>query len=301
MKNVLFALAAPVGLAALLSSCSVRVNLSDDLSKSVVTVSMRTFSVSESDIPVSTKATDVSLPDRLVFKAIDSSGKSVYECQQVAGQDDYGSVSFELSPGSYSFVAVAHGVSSQSVGSDVAASIQSASRVVMPEDVVFDTFCGTKSVTVLPATDFVADMNLPRVNSRFFIEVTDALPVGIARFEIRVNAGGAEAQGNAGINPENGFAIDDRCYVRSYDVSGYVGKTNRKFGANLFLTGTTQSVDVVATAYDSDGGVIASHELNDITLRQNRMTTAQGKFFQSSGAGSFTFNTLWETESTVTY
>lgn len=144
MKNLSNSvLAALVGLAAVLTSCSVKEELliNPVSSKSKVCIDVQTFNLEQSAI--ATKANSASLPHRLVFKALDSGGKTAWESVQASSDPEFGTVNFELAPGDYTFVAVAHDLSVTS-HDDVAATIVSASQVVFPEPDVHDSFCASK-------------------------------------------------------------------------------------------------------------------------------------------------------------
>ncbi len=294
-------LAALVGLAAVLTSCSVKEEINNSSMKqtSKVCVNVRTFDLEQSDIP--TRASESVPPHRLVFKALDSDGNTAWETVQTAGSEGFGTVQFELSPGDYTFVAVAHDLSSASLADDFAATISSSGKVVFPEANVYDSFCGVKTVTVLPSTDFSAGMSLPRVNSYFRITLNDAIPAGTKQFKLVVNSSAAEADGNPEVNPANGLALEDRQYERSFDISASKGMKGVTISANMFLTDVTQEVDVTASAYDADGNLISRHVLLNVPMKQNRMTVASGNFFTASGGGSFTYTTEWEQQAEISY
>ncbi|WP_407440610.1 hypothetical protein, partial [Fibrobacter sp.] len=159
-----YVLAALVGLAAIFSSCSVKEDF--NTCKSQVQLDVRAFGIEQSAF---TRAGGGKDPHRIVFKAFDSSGAVAYETVQVSGQEGFGALDFELSPGDYTFVAVAHDLSSAALAADeagtVAASIVSPSEATMPETLVEDTFCDKLNVTIKPGVPFSASMTLPRVVS----------------------------------------------------------------------------------------------------------------------------------------
>ena len=294
-----YVLATLVGLAAIFSSCSVKEDLAvceKSEAKSEVYLDLRGFGLERSSL---TKASETQAPHRIVFKAFDSSGKAVYDTTQVSSQEGFGSLSFELSPGAYTFVAVAHDVAL--TGSPAAASIVSPSQATVPESLIQDTFCDTLNVTIKPGVPFAAGMTLPRIISSFEIYLNDKVPEGTKMFKIVANTAGSEVSGNASFNPSTGLASTDRQYVKEVDISAGIGKPNNHIGLNLFLNADEEDIDITATAYNAEGQVIASHTLKDVPMKRNCLTVARGNFFTTDGSGTLSFLTGWGTERSFEY
>lgn len=299
-----FALAALVGLAAIFSSCSVKENLAV-CEKSEVYVDLREFGLERSSL---TKASETQAPHRIVFKAFDSSGKAVYDSTQVSSQEGFGSLSFELSPGTYTFVAVAHDVALLSAKPDVpnpdptvAASIASKEQATVPEPLIQDTFCDTLNVTIEPGVPFAAGMSLPRIISSFEIYLNDMTPTGTKMFKIVANTAGSAASGNASFNPSTGLATADRQYVKEVDISKGIGIAGNHIGLNMFLNADEEDIDITASAYDADGNLIISHELKGVPMKRNCFTVARGNFFTAGGSAALSFLTEWGTERSMEY
>ena len=241
-----------------------------------------------------------------MFKAFDALGAVAYQTSQASGQEGFGVLDFELSPGSYTFVAVAHDLSSAALAADeggnVAASINSAQEAVLPEGDVADCFCDTLNVTIKPGVPFASGMTLPRVISKFKLTINDALPAGTAKIKFILNSSAAAASGNPSFDPSTGFALKDRQYVRSFDIGdGSIGKSGVSLSVSLLLTAETQDIDVTAAAYDAEGNLIISHELEDVPMKLNRTTVAKGNFFTATGGGSFSFSTDWDADEEISY
>jgi len=305
MKKSIFELAALVGLAAVsatLFSCSTKVETTV-LTSSNVRVSVRTFDIGQTDYAsgVSTRA-DANDPfKRLAFKVFDSDGKAVYETTQCYTDEGFGNVSFLLPEGTYTFVAVGHNVSTGVTDATVVADIASALVATLPEQNIVDVFCATKQVTVLPAQDLQFSMSLPRVNSKFKLVMTDAIPLDASTMEFVLNESGSESTAAHSIDPSSGFATANRQYVRTFDVSGNTGISNQSISINLLLTGATQDIDVLVTAFDANGDVIIARNIDAVPMSQNRITTATGVFFNSETGGSISVNSTWDTGASITY
>ena len=299
-----YVLAALMGLAAIFNSCSVKEDLAV-CKKSEVYLDLRGFGLEQSSL---TKASETQAPHRIVFKAFDSSGKAVYDSTQVSSQEGFGSLSFELSPGAYTFVAVAHDVALLSTKPDVpnpdptvAASIVSPSQATVPESLIQDTFCDTLNVTIKPGVPFAAGMSLERIISSFEIYLNDKVPEGTKMFKIVANTSGSAVSGNASFNPSTGLASTDRQYVKEVDISAGIGKPNNHIGLNLFLNADEENIDITASAYDAEGKLIISHELKGVPMKRNCLTVARGNFFTTGGSGTLSFLTGWGTEHEVEY
>lgn len=288
-----FKLAALIGIATMAISCSEEL---PETEKSKVFLNVLAFNTENT---MFTRATAEQPPHRIVFKAFDSNGAVVYEATQAAGQNGYGSFDFELSPGEYTFVAVAHDLS-KSV-SDVAADIVSATQATVPEALIQDTFCKKMDVIVRSGVPFSADMALPRVISHFDLCINDVLPAGVKKLKLVANTAGAVSSGNASFNPSTGLAISNQQYVKEVDISSAVGLKNNSVGLNLFLTDDEQVINITAAAYDADGKEITFHTLSDVPMKRNRKTVAKGNFFTAGGACSFSFSTEWDANKEITY
>lgn len=297
-----FAIAVLIGLATTITSCS-RDEVYSTSEKSRVSLSLRHFGIEQDAI---TRASAEQDPHRIVFKAFDASNAVAFETVQASGQDGFGVLDFELSPGSYTFVAVAHDLSSAALAADeggnVAASLNSAQETVLPEGDVADCFCDALNVTIKPGVPFASEMTLPRVISKFKLTINDALPAGTAKIKFILNSSADAATGNPSLDPSTGFALENRQYVRSFDIGDdSIGLSGVSLSVSLLLTAETQDIDVTATAYDAEGKEIISHTLENVPMKQNRITVAKGNFFTVGNSNTFTFSTDWTPQHNVTY
>ena len=284
-----FAFAVLIGLATTITSCS-RDEVYSVSEKSRVSLNLRHFGIEQNAI---TRATGTQDPHRIVFKAFDSSGKVAYETTQASNQDGFGNLYFQLLPGEYTFVAVAHDVSAAITDPTIAASITSTSHATMPEALVQDVFSKTMNVTINSGESFSADMTLPRIISSFEIYLNDKVPEGTKMFKIVANTAGSEVSDNASFNPSTGLATINSQYVKEVDISAGIGKAGNHIGLNLFLNADEEDIDITASAYDAAGKLIISHELKGVPMKRNRATIAKGKFFTAKSSCSLSFQTDW--------
>lgn len=86
--------AALVGLAALMSSCSIKENM-NDCPKQQVYVDVRAFDYSMGTF--ATKATDAATAvSQIAFKAFDQNGNETYSVTQSSGDSGFGALEFQL-------------------------------------------------------------------------------------------------------------------------------------------------------------------------------------------------------------
>jgi len=306
--NNFIALAALVGLAAIsvtsmVSSCSKELEVPDIQSPTRISLNVQAFDISQTGYPSEKTKGDIPASfKRLAFKVFDSNGTAVFDTTQVCTQTGFGSIDFLLKEGTYTFVAVGHNVSADKASDPtVVADIASSTLATLPEQNVVDVFCATKQVTVTDADDLTVSMSLPRANSKFTLVMSDEIPTDAKEMEFVLNAAGSETTDTPSLSPSTGFSTSDRQYVRTFDISKVTGKKGQSIGMNLLLIAGTQDIDVQATAYDSNGDVIISRYLEDIPMKQNRVTIATGIFFKAEISSSFSVIDDWDTEKPVTY
>lgn len=297
---------AVLGLVALgaMTSCSIKEDVSG-CPKQQVYVDLRAFDYSMEDFGsvsggpstkasgmIATKAVEASeAVSQIAFKAFDSSGSEVYSESQSSGDSGFGSIDFELAPGSYTFVAVGNKLSANA-GADAMVSISSATEATLPEALPTDVFSLTKAITIEPRKDFTTAMTLPRVISQFKLATIDKLPSNVASIELIANPTATNAS-TASFDPSDGRLLTDQRWTKTANVSPSAGKQPVTITLNMLLTSDEQSIDVVANAYDSSGNLITTISLNDVPMKRNRVTIARGVLFEAGASSTFTFENTW--------
>ena len=289
---------AVLGLVALgaMTSCSVKEDVA--ACRQQVFVDLRTFDVamdgfSSSGDAAETKSSDASSTvDAISFSAFDASGNVAYSTTQCSSDEGFGSLNFELAPGSYTFVAVGQ-MNSTTAPAGAVSTIDSPSSASLPEQIVTDVFSGTQAATVQPRTDFSTAMTLPRVISRFRLKMTDAIPSNVATLEIVANSSAASSSEVIVFDPSDGTVASDRQFMKTFDVTSKVGRSNVAANVGLLLTSDEQTIAVSVKALDASGATVTSLSLPSVPMKRNRITTASGELFSASGSGSFLFNSDW--------
>lgn len=269
-----------------------------DCSKQQVYVDLRAFDFSMGEF--STKAAEASAAvSQIAFKAFDSSGEEAFSANQSSADTGFGALEFELTPGSYTFVAVGNKLSA-SAGADAMVSISSPASASLPEALPTDVFSLAQSVTIEPRKAFTTAMTLPRVMSQFKLSTLDVLPSNVATLELIGNAevpavGSSAGSGSAGasFDPSDGRLLTDQRWTKTANVSASAGKQKVNITLNMLLSSDEQTIDVLVNAYDADGALVTTLSLNDVPMRRNRVTTARGTLFNAGGSSSFTFENDW--------
>lgn len=287
-KTVLVALF--LGLS-MLYSCSSLMDEASMNQKSRVQIDVRTFhfDIENEDM----RAASRSISDaatRLSFAVFDSNDALVGSViHQQSADTGFGTVELELYPGAYKLVAVAH-------SGEANADIASITSVTLPGITFTDTFAKVQDLTVEADKDCSFTMQLPRVTSAFILRITDTPPANLKEIEVVVNSGGLPPT-SLNLNPSTNLVTNNWKQTRTIAVADISNNLPVYFIGMYQATAVT----VKATAYDTNGEIIISHTINNVSLVPNQKTIATGCFFNSQGVGSFTLNTTWSTDNEIEY
>lgn len=236
--------------------------------------------------------------DRIAFKVFDASGKNVYYSvvKEDPKAEDFGMVKCLLHVGTYKFVAVAH---KAKTAESKAAVITSPTEATLGEaNVPSCLYSKVTDVTVSGNT--TQDVTIAfgkRITSSFDLNVTDAYPDEIETVELILNPLIDKTEKEYVFNPTTGLAESALTYNasfnrKSFSVTSFTGKT---LSISLFLTAEEQKMNVTINMKNSDGTILYTRTLKDVTFRQRSSTIAKGTFFSSQVSGSFTFDTTDDT------
>ena len=232
---------------------------------------------------------------RLNVQLFDGQGAKVFDKvkTQVSSDSDFASLSLQLSPGTYTVVAVGH-------SSKNAASINS------PTDVRFtasngekltDTFCACQQIVVSGSpAEYTLDMYRVSAMVQFCLE-DDDVPDNFAYFTMEYSGG------SANFSPTTFEGI-----TKSSQSERRVRNSLNIHQAYTFpYMSATGSLKMTCTATASDGTVIRSRVFESVPVSRNRITTYSGPFF-SDGDGQFTQSDFsfvihadWDGEEKFTY
>lgn len=222
---------------------------------------------------------------RLNFALYDMSGTRVKQVNQQAGNDGFGTASFQVDNGDYFMVIVAH----SSNGNPTMAN---------PKKIQFtntqgftDTFLYSGNVTVGDGQKDIS-VTLRRIVSLCRFVLTDDYPAEVTKMRFYYTGG------SGAFDATTGFG----CVNSKQSVSFDVASNQKAFDLYTFLHGTEGTIHLLVTAYDANDNVLCEREF-DVPLSQNRITTLTGSFFSdsSSAVSTITINTDWEGEYHLTF
>lgn len=290
---------AALALAIIFLTSIVSCNSHEDLlveSKSMVHVNISTFDYTQEAIQSRAAASDA--VSRIAFAVFDSKGTCVKTINQAKNDEDFGTITCELAPGTYTFVAVGHRVTTADAAADVVAQITSPSLATLPEYGITDTFSGAKTIEVKPHTDIDLALTLPRIVTLFSLYTLDPVPSNVSSMTFEFNPSSEYSLSDtdpkvfASFNPTTGLATQKWHHSVTLDATSFHGKSSAYFNYNTLLTADEQNLDITITAYDSEGGEVLSRTLT-APMKRNRKTTAQGRFFSAPLDQALQFHNTW--------
>ena len=291
MKKSLFL---AMGMATAMASCTY-----DDIGQALTRGEPAHVCISMDGFDVTTMTRTVSADSSgmlsINFAAIDSTGQIAYSTLQSSKDSvDFGSVSFDVKAGTYTFVATAYalisGVTISSTGGNA--------MVTLPDERVCETFCARQQFTVTAGQEVNLQMTLRRVTASLELKTTDNVPVGAKRVEFLVGdttkAQYSVFQFNAATGLMDGFGQSGHL-KRSWSIldSEAGSPTVKQFA--LLLGATSQSLPVTIKIKDKNDELLYEHFIPSVPFEQNCITTITGELYGTTAQGNLRFDTAWGT------
>lgn len=212
---------------------------------------------------------------KLNVQLFDADGQKVFATvkTQTSQDDDFGTMSLKLQPGTYWVVAVGH----SSKNSATIKSLESVQFTASDGEKLTDTFCHCSQIDVSGET---ADYTLPmyRVGAMIQFCLTDTeVPEAFAYFLMEYTGG------SANFNPQtlegNTKSTQSERRVRNSLM------THQAF--TFPYMAATGSIKMTVSATDAEGTVIRKRVFENVPVTRNSITTYTGHFFED-GDGVFT-------------
>ena len=200
---------------------------------------------------------------RLNFAVYNLSGTRLKQFNQKAGESSFGTASFQLEPGTYRLVVLAH-------SSDGNPTMTDPQKIQFKNSQGFtDTFLHYATVTVGQETQTL-QVSLDRIVSMCRFVISDAIPDDVTHLEFYYTGGSGAFNAATRLG----------CVNSKQDVKFDVTAGQRWTGYDLytFLHKEEGTIHLTVTAYDAADNVVSKREL-EFSLRQNQMTWALGSFF----------------------
>ena len=215
---------------------------------------------------------------RLNFAVYDTSGTRIKQVNQQSSAADFGSAVFQIPPGDYLLVVVAHSSDGNPTMSD-------------PKKIQFknaqgftDTFlyCGNLTVgderseiTVVPE----------RIVSLCRFVLKDDYPADVKKMRFYDTGGSGAFDATTGLG----------CVNSKQSLMFDVADGQKQFDLYTFLHDTEGTIHLTVTAYGANDIVLYEREF-DVPMKQNRVTSMTGSFFTGSISISIAIDTDWEDE-----
>ena len=257
-----------------------------------VDVTLADFVISTEDD--ATRASDKNVTEasinRVAFSVFDKNNKVVYSEKSVETDSAFGTFSFLVIPGDYTFVTVAHKASGKD---DAAADIQSLSAATITTSKLLNTYSSHKEVRVEAhrTQSFSVECGKRRT-STFKLLCTDETPANVASCEIILNPSASYSTSYT-FDPSTGLISEQQQYKNTFNVADIKAKTFKgvSLSVQCLLTAETQSIDITVNMKDAEGETVKSRTFNNVEMKPHRDTKATGPFFHSTVNGSFLFDT----------
>lgn len=213
-------------------------------------------------------------------------GARVKQVNQQSSTADFGSAVFQLEPGTYRLVVLAHSSNGNPTMTD-------------PKKIQFknsqgftDTFLYCNTVEVTEEQEALS-VTLNRITALCRFVITDDYPEDVVKMRF-VYKGGSGA-----FDATTGFGNVNSIQTMEFDVT----KGQKQFDLYTFLHETDGTIQLQATALDDGENVICERSFS-VPMVQNQVTWLSGPFF-TGGSGStgitITINTDWAGETHLTF
>ncbi len=226
---------------------------------------------------------------RLSFAFFKDSEK-VKTINQTAGDDNYGTVSLNLSEGTYRLVVIAHSGKGN-------CTISSPEKVKFYKNKMTDTFAyyGTLEVSEDEVTN--QEINLSRAVAKITLSINDNIPENVKRLLFYYTGGSSTLNATTMQGCVNSKQTEEREIVagqKDYDIYTFPHQDDK----NVALT---------ITGYDQSDVEVSSKYIENIPVKRNYITTCIGDLFgegdytpsdkeQTTGGFTFKFDPKWEGE-----
>ena len=184
-------------------------------------------------------------------------------CHQKNSQSDFGTIELELEYGDHDVIVVA----TRSDG-------QKLTNGVLEVEALKPTFGLHEHITVLDVNDSFV-LEIARITASLLVEINDEIPAGASFVRIQI----ADKYDDLSVSDFSG--VNAYAYTKDIPIDGMVGSTGVVLSIAMlcpqYLSAYNTDVDI--TIYNTAGGVISHHAINDVPIKSNTKTRIFGDFF----------------------
>jgi len=219
-------------------------------------------------------------------------GKRLKQFNQMVGDSDFGTASFDITTGQYQVVAMAH-------------SSNGNPTMTNPLKIQFtnakgysDTFLYNTTLTVDDEPQTLG-LTLKRIVALCRFIISDAIPERVEKMMFQYKGGSGAFDATTGLGCVNSTQV--------VTIEVQTGEQNTVCDLYTFLHEQTGVIHLVVMALDDTENVIYEREF-DVPMQRNMVTTLSGDFFTGQTPGSTCTTTttvsidgLWEGEKLINY
>lgn len=259
----------------LLSSCYKKPHVLSSLENDEVTVSLRVSPFEKKPFDTRVEETLANVCTRLEVAVFAEDGSRVVKKNQVASDEDFGQPVFQLVPGNYTLVVIAHN------GMGVA-TLSKVDEVTFSSNKVTDTFYACEPLIVEEAdVDKAISLVRPVAMVRF-VFTDEELPADFYTLKIYYTGGSST------FNPTTGFGSKESRQTEYRAVEGCITDT---LGSHIFEVYTfphtlDDVLKIKLTPQNEDGEDLTAYqkEFEGVEVSVNEITEYRGIFFTSGSA-----------------
>lgn len=286
-------------LAAVCVSCSQENAVEESVTTHKVNFKITGFQFTEEEIPSTRSTVQEARAENISFAVFDSNGTKVADVKQNINTEGVGTFSLSLKSGTYSYVAVAIGGTSE-YGN---ATIESLTKVTLPSANIQETFSKVGQFTIGDTNSQTEEIEVNRVSSLFSVTPTTTRPTEAKTIKIYFGDTDKPAYTSISFDPSTGLVADmgiEGHYIQTKDISNR-NSSGWSVSFNLLLGSQTTTLPVTIEILDEDNEVLYTHILDDVSFKQNRKTNATGSLFDLTLSHTLGFNVAWEDDNNITF
>ena len=201
-------------------------------------------------------------PTHINYAVYSVDGQRVKQVNQQAGDANYGKASFQLEPGTYQLVVVAHSSNGNPTMTDL-------TKIQFKNNQGFsDTFLTYIEDVEVTAENHTLLVTPQRIVSLCRVEITDDVPETVSQLRFQYKGGSGAFDAHTGLGSVNSIQTMD------FDVTG----DQKQFDLYTYLHDTEGTIHLTVTAFDASGVELINREF-DIPMEREKITWFTGPFF----------------------
>lgn len=241
----------------------------EDSEQPTVEKSVVKFKISQFEtMPFSTaqsRSQSVSDLCKQIDLAVFQGGTRMLKVTQKVGDNDFGTLSVSLDPGTYKVVILAH-------NQDKAPTTTNADKITFSGD-LSDTFLWSNDITVDEGNGLDVDVSMHRVVAMVRFVTTDKVPDGVSTLQFYYTGGSSTLDGLTG----NG-CVNSRQTVK-YSISDDMKGKTAKFEIYTFPKSDSKELKIEVTGLGPTGNTVCSRTFENVPVARNQITQFTGALF----------------------